>query len=91
MKRRVSASYPACGTSCSATCDLPPATSAVLCCERSSAASRSAASPLRANPTKYPASLHRFLSRYLRYDVSVYAFLHVIANPFPGFAGAEGA
>ncbi len=38
-----------------------------------------------------PEGLHRFLSRYLRYDVSVYAFLHLIANPFPGFAGAPGA
>jgi hypothetical protein len=38
-----------------------------------------------------PDSLHRFLSRYLRYEISVYAFLHVIANPFPGFAGAPGA
>ena len=38
-----------------------------------------------------PDSLHRFLSRYVRYEVSVYAFLHVIANPFPGFAGAQGA
>jgi hypothetical protein len=38
-----------------------------------------------------PDSLHGFLSRYLRYDVSVYAFLFVIANPFPGFAGVPGA
>ncbi len=36
-------------------------------------------------------SLHRFLSRYVRYEISVYAFLHVVANPFPGFAGARGA
>jgi hypothetical protein len=38
-----------------------------------------------------PDSLHRFLSRYVRYEISVFAFLHVIANPFPGFAGAAGA
>lgn len=38
-----------------------------------------------------PDSLHRFLSRYLRYEISVYAFLYVIANPFPGFAGAPGS
>ncbi|MHB8532087.1 MAG: DUF4389 domain-containing protein [Solirubrobacteraceae bacterium] len=38
-----------------------------------------------------PAVLHRFLSRYLRYVISVYAFLYVIANPFPGFGGAAGA
>jgi hypothetical protein len=38
-----------------------------------------------------PEGLHRFLSRYVRYEVSVYAFLNVVANPFPGFAGAVGA
>ena len=38
-----------------------------------------------------PAALHRFLSRYVRYEVSVWAFLHVVSNPFPGFAGAPGA
>ena len=38
-----------------------------------------------------PGALHRFLGRYLRYELSVYAFLHLVANPFPGFAGAPGA
>jgi Domain of unknown function (DUF4389) len=38
-----------------------------------------------------PAPLHRFLSRYARYLVHVYAFLYLIGNPFPGFAGAEGS
>ena len=38
-----------------------------------------------------PAALHRFLSRFVRYELSVYAFLHLVANPFPGFAGAPGA
>jgi hypothetical protein len=38
-----------------------------------------------------PEALHRFLSRYVRYDVSVYAFLFLVGNPFPGFAGARGA
>ena len=38
-----------------------------------------------------PARLHRFLSAYLRYLVSVYAFLLIVANPFPGFVGAPGA
>jgi Domain of unknown function (DUF4389) len=38
-----------------------------------------------------PAPLHRFLSAYLRYLVSVYAFLLIVANPFPGFVGAPGA
>jgi hypothetical protein len=38
-----------------------------------------------------PARLHRFLSAYLRYLLSVYAFLSLVANPFPGFVGAPGA
>ncbi len=38
-----------------------------------------------------PAGIHRFLSRFLRYEVSVYAFLFIVANPFPGFAGAPGS
>ena len=38
-----------------------------------------------------PSALHRFLARYVRYELSVYAFLHLVANPFPGFAGAPGA
>lgn len=38
-----------------------------------------------------PAPLHRFLSSYLRYLVSVYAFVFLVANPFPGFVGAPGA
>lgn len=38
-----------------------------------------------------PRALHAFLARYLRYCVSVYAFLSLAANPFPGFAGAPGS
>jgi uncharacterized protein DUF4389 len=38
-----------------------------------------------------PASLHRFLSAYLRYQTHVYAFLSLIVNPFPGFAGSAGS
>jgi hypothetical protein len=38
-----------------------------------------------------PAALHRFLSAYVRYTISVYAFLELFANPFPGFAGSPGA
>jgi hypothetical protein len=38
-----------------------------------------------------PRALHRFLAAYVRYAVSVYAFLYVVANPFPGFGGAAGA
>lgn len=32
--------------------------------------------------------LHRFLAAYVRYTVHVTAFVFLIANPFPGFAGA---
>jgi hypothetical protein len=35
-----------------------------------------------------PASLHRFLSAYLRYRNHVSAYLFLLANPFPGFVGA---
>ena len=38
-----------------------------------------------------PDALHRFLSAYLRYQTHVFAFLYVIANPFPGFTGARGS
>jgi Domain of unknown function (DUF4389) len=36
------------------------------------------------------AGLHRFLTRYVRYRLHVYAFLLLVGNPFPGFAGVEG-
>lgn len=38
-----------------------------------------------------PDSLHRFLSAYLRYRLHVSAFLWLVANPFPGFVGAQGS
>jgi len=38
-----------------------------------------------------PASLHRFIARYVRYQTHVYGFLYLIANPFPGFTGAAGS
>ena len=34
--------------------------------------------------------LHRFLTRYVRYRLHVYAFLLLVGNPFPVFAGVEG-
>jgi len=37
-----------------------------------------------------PSWAHRFLSRYLRYQVHVGAFLYLVGNPFPGFVGAPG-
>ena len=36
-----------------------------------------------------PRTLWRFLARYLRYQTHVYAYLYLIANPFPGFVGAR--
>lgn len=38
-----------------------------------------------------PDSLHRFLTRYVRYQTHVLAFLHLVGNPFPGFVGAAGS
>ena len=35
-------------------------------------------------------SLHSFASRYVRYQLHVYSFLFLAANPFPGFDGAPG-
>jgi hypothetical protein len=37
-----------------------------------------------------PTPLHRFLAAYVRYQNHVYAYLFLVANPFPGFAGAAG-
>ncbi len=38
-----------------------------------------------------PERLHRFLAAYVRYQFHVYAFLYLVANPFPGFVGAAGS
>jgi hypothetical protein len=37
-----------------------------------------------------PAWAHRFLTRYVRYQTQVGAFLYLVGNPFPGFVGAPG-
>jgi hypothetical protein len=34
---------------------------------------------------------HRFLAALLRYQTHVYAFVQLVGNPFPGFAGREGS
>jgi hypothetical protein len=34
-----------------------------------------------------PDALRRFLAAYVRYDVHLFAFLFLVANPFPGFTG----
>jgi hypothetical protein len=35
--------------------------------------------------------LHGFLARYLRYQVHVYSYLTLVADPFPAFLGEEGS
>jgi hypothetical protein len=40
---------------------------------------------------RVPAALHRFLAARLRYQVHVYGFLYLVADPFPGFTGAPGS
>jgi len=37
-----------------------------------------------------PSALHRFLAAYVQYTVHVYAYVFLIANPFPGFVGKPG-
>lgn len=37
-----------------------------------------------------PAGLHTFLATYLRYQTHVYAYVLLIADPFPGFGGQPG-
>jgi hypothetical protein len=34
--------------------------------------------------------LHRFVAAWIRYRLHVYAFLYLVANPFPGFTGEAG-
>jgi hypothetical protein len=38
-----------------------------------------------------PPSLHNFLAAYVRYQQHVYAYLFLIADPFPGFTGKAGS
>ena len=40
--------------------------------------------------TRVPGGLHDFLARYVRYQVHVFAYVHLAADPFPKFNGAEG-
>jgi hypothetical protein len=37
-----------------------------------------------------PAALHNFLAAFLRYETHVFAYLYLVANPFPGFTGTPG-
>ena len=38
-----------------------------------------------------PDGLHNFLAAYVRYQTHVYAYLFLIADPFPGFTGRPGS
>jgi hypothetical protein len=38
-----------------------------------------------------PRPLHRFLAAFVRYELHVLSYLYLLANPFPGFVGAEGS
>ena len=38
-----------------------------------------------------PQRIHNWLVRYLRYTVFVYAYLYVLANPYPPFHGTAGS
>lgn len=40
---------------------------------------------------RVPAPLHRFVAAYLRYQTHVFAFVTLMANPFPGFLGRPGS
>lgn len=37
-----------------------------------------------------PVALHRFMCSYIRYVTHLEAYLHLVGNPYPGFAGEEG-
>ena len=39
---------------------------------------------------RFPAPFHRFVGAYLRYTIHLFAFLSLVANPFPGFTGTPG-
>jgi hypothetical protein len=38
-----------------------------------------------------PDGLHRFLATYLRYQTHFFAYVYLIADPFPGFTGKPGS
>jgi len=38
-----------------------------------------------------PQGLHSFLAAYLRYRTHYYAYVRRLANPYPGFTGAQGS
>ena len=40
---------------------------------------------------RVPEGMHNFLARNLRYQTHVYAYVLLVADPFPGFGGVEGS
>jgi Domain of unknown function (DUF4389) len=40
---------------------------------------------------RVPDGMHNFLAKYLRYQTHVTAYVTLVADPFPGFGGAEGS
>jgi len=38
-----------------------------------------------------PEGIHRFFAAYTRYGIHLYAFVTLVANPFPGFTGKAGS
>lgn len=38
-----------------------------------------------------PDALHRFLGAYLRYEMQVFAYVGLVADPYPGFVGRPGS
>src|SRR4249919_4182817 len=39
---------------------------------------------------RVPDGLHNFMATYLRYQTHVYAYLFLVADPYPGFTGKPG-
>jgi hypothetical protein len=39
---------------------------------------------------RLPQAFHRFVAAYVRYQAHIWAYVFIIANPFPGFTGAPG-
>jgi hypothetical protein len=39
---------------------------------------------------RVPGALHDFMAAFVRYETHVFAYLGIVADPFPGFTGAPG-
>ena len=79
------------GSPSSSGCCSRSRTSSGSCCGGSPSSSRSIVGWFATLITgRLPGALHRFLAAYVRYATHVFAFLFLVANPFPGFAGTQG-